>query len=151
METVTTAVLDQFTSLRDRKLLVVLGVTIFGYLGGLIFTTQVRIIVCFKLGENFFLLPCSWHLIISKIADIILIQRRMQIIFLLLKILNCSTFSDMKLDFSLKMNVVSNFLYSILVDMHTLIIPIYFFRLECIGFNLWTNMQLTGLFYLLQY
>ncbi|CAG0884683.1 unnamed protein product [Cyprideis torosa] len=40
METVTTAILDAFTSLRERKTLVVLGVSCFGFLGGLIFTTH---------------------------------------------------------------------------------------------------------------
>jgi solute carrier family 6 amino acid transporter-like protein 5/7/9/14 len=41
METVTTAILDRFPSLRDYKIWVVLIVAMFGYFGGLIFTTNV--------------------------------------------------------------------------------------------------------------
>lgn len=41
METVTTAILDRFPNLRDYKIWVVLIVAVFGYFGGLIFTTNV--------------------------------------------------------------------------------------------------------------
>lgn len=41
METVTTAILDKFPNLRHCKIWVVLSVSIFGYLGGLGFTTNV--------------------------------------------------------------------------------------------------------------
>lgn len=41
METVTTAILDRFPNLRDYKIWVVLTVAVFGYFGGLIFTTNV--------------------------------------------------------------------------------------------------------------
>lgn len=41
METVTTAILDKFPNLRHRKIWVVLSVAVFGYLGGLGFTTNV--------------------------------------------------------------------------------------------------------------
>lgn len=42
METVTTAILDKFPLLRQYKIWVVLSVAIFGYVGGLGFTTNVR-------------------------------------------------------------------------------------------------------------
>lgn len=42
METVTTAILDKFPNLRQFKVWIVLSVAIFGYIGGLIFTTNVR-------------------------------------------------------------------------------------------------------------
>lgn len=42
METVTTAILDKFPNLRQFKVWIVLAVAIFGYIGGLIFTTNVR-------------------------------------------------------------------------------------------------------------
>lgn len=42
METVATAILDKFPNLRQYKVWVVLFVAIFGYIGGLIFTTNVR-------------------------------------------------------------------------------------------------------------
>lgn len=41
METVTTAILDKFPNLRQYKTWVVLFVGVFGYLGGLGFTTNV--------------------------------------------------------------------------------------------------------------
>lgn len=41
METVATAILDKFPNLRQYKMWVVLSVAIFGYIGGLIFTTNV--------------------------------------------------------------------------------------------------------------
>lgn len=41
METVTTAILDGIPSLRNYKVWVVLGVTVVGYAGGVIFTTNV--------------------------------------------------------------------------------------------------------------
>lgn len=44
METVTTAILDKFPNLRQFKVWVVLSVAVFGYLGGLGFTTNVSFI-----------------------------------------------------------------------------------------------------------
>lgn len=41
METVTTAILDKFPALRQFKIWVVLSVAVFGYVGGLGFTTNV--------------------------------------------------------------------------------------------------------------
>lgn len=41
METVTTAILDRFPNFRQKKVWVVFTVAVFGYLGGLIFTTNV--------------------------------------------------------------------------------------------------------------
>lgn len=41
METVTTAILDGIPALRNYKLWVVLGASIFGYAGGIVFTTNV--------------------------------------------------------------------------------------------------------------
>lgn len=43
METVTTAILDSVPSLRSYKVWVVLGVAVFGYAGGVIFTTNVSL------------------------------------------------------------------------------------------------------------
>lgn len=45
METVTTAILDRFPNYRHKKVWVVLIVAVFGYMGGLIFTTNVSIII----------------------------------------------------------------------------------------------------------
>lgn len=42
LETVSTAIFDRFPNLRERKTLVVLAISVFGYVGGLIFTTRVR-------------------------------------------------------------------------------------------------------------
>jgi SNF family Na+-dependent transporter len=49
METVTTAILDRFPNLRDYKIWVVLIVAVFGYFGGLIFTTNVSYVNFFTL------------------------------------------------------------------------------------------------------
>lgn len=43
METVTTAILDAFPALRNYKLWVVLAAAVFGYAGGIIFTTNVSL------------------------------------------------------------------------------------------------------------
>lgn len=43
METVITAILDGVPSLRSYKVWVVLGVAVFGYAGGVIFTTNVSL------------------------------------------------------------------------------------------------------------
>lgn len=51
METVTTAILDRFPNFRQKKVWVVLMVAIFGYLGGLIFTTNVSSFL--SLYQNF--------------------------------------------------------------------------------------------------
>lgn len=44
METVTTAILDKFPNLRQYKTWVVLFVGVFGYIGGIGFTTRVSIV-----------------------------------------------------------------------------------------------------------
>lgn len=49
METVTTAILDKFPNLRQYKTWVVLFVGIFGYIGGLGFTTNVSLVMCINL------------------------------------------------------------------------------------------------------
>lgn len=56
METVTTAILDKFPNLRHRKIWVVLGVAVFGYLGGLGFTTNVMI--SYFSERLYFLITC---------------------------------------------------------------------------------------------
>jgi len=58
METVTTAILDRFPNLRDYKIWVVLIVAVFGYFGGLIFTTNVSYITFLTLILEF-LTVCS--------------------------------------------------------------------------------------------
>lgn len=40
LETVSTAIFDRFPNLREKKTLVVLAISVFGYFGGLIFTTR---------------------------------------------------------------------------------------------------------------
>ena len=63
METVTTAILDRFPNLRDYKIWVVLIVALFGYFGGLIFTTNVSyvtfLILIFEVLTVYSLLECN--------------------------------------------------------------------------------------------
>ncbi len=61
METVTTAILDKFPNLRQFKVWIVLFVAIFGYIGGLIFTTNVSLL----------LLEFSRNLLIEKLIKLI--------------------------------------------------------------------------------
>lgn len=56
METVTTAILDKFPALRQYKFWVVLAVSIFGYVGGLGFTTNVSLYFMNVLSENVYIL-----------------------------------------------------------------------------------------------
>lgn len=56
METVTTAILDKFPALRQYKFWVVLAVSIFGYVGGLGFTTNVSLYFMNVLNENVYIL-----------------------------------------------------------------------------------------------
>lgn len=44
METVTTAILDGIPAMRNYKIWVVLGVSVIGYAGGIIFTTNVSFV-----------------------------------------------------------------------------------------------------------
>lgn len=55
METVTTAILDGIPALRNFKTWVVLGVSILGYAGGIIFTTNVSdfILACLNYLSNY--------------------------------------------------------------------------------------------------
>lgn len=54
METVTTAILDAFPALRNYKLWVVLAAAVFGYAGGIIFTTNVSLLKHRRNREYFF-------------------------------------------------------------------------------------------------
>lgn len=58
METVTTAILDGIPALRNYKFWVVLACAVFGYVGGLIFTTNVSFL------DNY---NCSLHSIITSV------------------------------------------------------------------------------------
>lgn len=62
METVTTAILDRFPNLRDYKIWVVFIVAVFGYFGGLIFTTNVSYVkfltLIFEFLTFYILLAC---------------------------------------------------------------------------------------------
>lgn len=50
METVITAILDGIPALRNYKIWVVLGIAVIGYVGGVIFTTNVSFILFLFLG-----------------------------------------------------------------------------------------------------
>jgi solute carrier family 6 amino acid transporter-like protein 5/7/9/14 len=60
METVTTAIMDRFPNLRDYKIWVVLAVAVFGYCGGLIFTTNVSYDNFFTLNAVICWAPCTF-------------------------------------------------------------------------------------------
>nr|CAD7423107.1 unnamed protein product [Timema monikensis] len=94
METVTTAILDKAPNLRDHKLWVVLGVAIFGYFGGLIFTTNVisgsLLILKLKGVESYYLIgsflsgmywlqlmdkyAANWSVLLIAISECVLIS-----------------------------------------------------------------------------
>uniref|UniRef100_A0A336L6B9 Transporter n=2 Tax=Culicoides sonorensis TaxID=179676 RepID=A0A336L6B9_CULSO len=69
METVTTAILDKFPNLRHRKIWVVLFVAIFGYLGGLGFTTNSGM-YWLQLMDKY---AANWSVLIIAIIECILI------------------------------------------------------------------------------
>ncbi|VVC98652.1 unnamed protein product [Leptidea sinapis] len=69
METVTTAILDRFPNFRERKIWVVLTVAIFGYLGGLIFTTNSGM-YWLQLMDKY---AANWSVLIIAIGECILI------------------------------------------------------------------------------
>ncbi|XP_023719185.1 sodium- and chloride-dependent glycine transporter 1 [Cryptotermes secundus] len=70
METVTTAILDRFPSLRDYKIWVVLIVAMFGYFGGLIFTTNSGM-YWLQLVDKY---AANWSVLLIAIAECILIS-----------------------------------------------------------------------------
>lgn len=95
METVTTAILDKFPNLRHCKIWVVLSVSIFGYVGGLGFTTKVSftshstfvifsfvIIIIFSVQSGMYWLQlmdkyaANWSVLIIAIVECILIAWR---------------------------------------------------------------------------
>uniref|UniRef100_A0A182XLE7 Transporter n=1 Tax=Anopheles quadriannulatus TaxID=34691 RepID=A0A182XLE7_ANOQN len=69
METVVTAVLDTFPALRRRKIAVVAGVSIVGYLGGLIFVTNSGM-YWFQLFDKY---AANWSVLLIAIAECILV------------------------------------------------------------------------------
>ncbi|GBP59507.1 Sodium- and chloride-dependent glycine transporter 2 [Eumeta japonica] len=69
METVTTAILDRFPNFRQKKVWVVLTVAIFGYLGGLIFTTNSGM-YWLQLMDKY---AANWSVLIIAIGECILI------------------------------------------------------------------------------
>ncbi|XP_013135255.1 PREDICTED: sodium- and chloride-dependent glycine transporter 1-like isoform X2 [Papilio polytes] len=69
METVTTAILDRFPNFRQKKGWVVLSVAIFGYLGGLIFTTNSGM-YWLQLMDKY---AANWSVLIIAIGECILI------------------------------------------------------------------------------
>ncbi|XP_077296604.1 glycine transporter [Arctopsyche grandis] len=70
METVTTAILDRFPNLRERKIWVVLGVAVFGYFGGLIFTTNSGM-YWLQLMDKY---AANWSVLLIAISECILIS-----------------------------------------------------------------------------
>ncbi|XP_066999930.1 sodium- and chloride-dependent glycine transporter 1 [Anabrus simplex] len=70
METVTTAILDRFPNLRDYKMWVVLVVAVFGYFGGLIFTTNSGM-YWLQLVDKY---AANWSVLLIAIAECILIS-----------------------------------------------------------------------------
>ncbi|GFG33307.1 hypothetical protein Cfor_09972, partial [Coptotermes formosanus] len=70
METVTTAILDRFPNLRDYKIWVVLIVAVFGYFGGLIFTTNSGM-YWLQLVDKY---AANWSVLLIAIAECILIS-----------------------------------------------------------------------------
>ncbi|XP_041973087.1 sodium- and chloride-dependent glycine transporter 1-like isoform X2 [Aricia agestis] len=69
METVTTAILDRFPSFRQKKVWVVLSVAVFGYIGGLIFTTNSGM-YWLQLMDKY---AANWSVLIIAIGECILI------------------------------------------------------------------------------
>ncbi|XP_022829643.1 sodium- and chloride-dependent glycine transporter 1-like isoform X2 [Spodoptera litura] len=69
METVTTAILDRFPNFRQKKVWVVLTVAVFGYLGGLIFTTNSGM-YWLQLMDKY---AANWSVLIIAIGECILI------------------------------------------------------------------------------
>ncbi|XP_021928101.1 sodium- and chloride-dependent glycine transporter 2-like [Zootermopsis nevadensis] len=70
METVTTAILDRFPNLRDYKIWVVLIVAVFGYFGGLIFTTNSGM-YWLQLVDKY---AANWSVLLIAIVECILIS-----------------------------------------------------------------------------
>ncbi|KAJ9580738.1 hypothetical protein L9F63_024089, partial [Diploptera punctata] len=70
METVTTAILDRFPNLRDYKIWVVLAVAVFGYFGGLIFTTNSGM-YWLQLVDKY---AANWSVLLIAISECILIS-----------------------------------------------------------------------------
>ncbi|KAK7793593.1 hypothetical protein R5R35_008887 [Gryllus longicercus] len=70
METVTTAILDRFPNLRDYKVWVVLVVSVFGYFGGLIFTTNSGM-YWLQLVDKY---AANWSVLLIAISECILIS-----------------------------------------------------------------------------
>ncbi|GAB6030012.1 hypothetical protein CHUAL_005703 [Chamberlinius hualienensis] len=69
METVTTAILDRFPALRERKLMVVLLVTLFGYVGGLIFCTNAGM-YWLQLMDKY---AANWSVLVIAVTECVLI------------------------------------------------------------------------------
>ncbi|XP_034825272.1 sodium- and chloride-dependent glycine transporter 1-like isoform X2 [Maniola hyperantus] len=69
METVTTAILDRFPNFRQKKVWVVLTVAVFGYFGGLIFTTNSGM-YWLQLMDKY---AANWSVLIIAIGECILI------------------------------------------------------------------------------
>ncbi|CAB3224940.1 unnamed protein product [Arctia plantaginis] len=69
METVTTAILDRFPNYRQKKVWVVFFVAVFGYLGGLIFTTNSGM-YWLQLMDKY---AANWSVLIIAIGECILI------------------------------------------------------------------------------
>ncbi|XP_017106336.2 sodium- and chloride-dependent glycine transporter 1 [Drosophila bipectinata] len=69
METVTTAILDRFPNLRQYKIWVVLSVAIFGYIGGLGFTTNSGM-YWLQLMDKY---AANWSVLLIAISECILI------------------------------------------------------------------------------
>ncbi|XP_071445592.1 sodium- and chloride-dependent glycine transporter 1-like [Hetaerina americana] len=69
METVTTAILDRFPNLREKKVWVVLVVAILGYFGGLIFTTNSGM-YWLQLMDKY---AANWSVLLIAISECILI------------------------------------------------------------------------------
>ncbi|XP_057326687.1 sodium- and chloride-dependent glycine transporter 1-like [Microplitis mediator] len=69
METVTTAILDGIPALRNFKVWVVLGVSIFGYCGGIIFTTNAGM-YWLQLMDKY---AANWSVLLIAITECILV------------------------------------------------------------------------------
>ncbi|XP_034942351.1 sodium- and chloride-dependent glycine transporter 1 [Chelonus insularis] len=69
METVTTAILDGIPALRNFKIWIVLGVSIFGYIGGIIFTTNAGM-YWLQLMDKY---AANWSVLLIAISECILV------------------------------------------------------------------------------